>query len=235
MSLFPKAARRRDRRRSTPSSRSPRTGTSGCARSTRATASRSSREPLALYRWGSESLSAAPARMDEHVEAVLRRVGRARRPDRRGARVPRAAALRARPRRARPHRRRGAARGPLPRGGRELPRGRRPLPERAAAASGRPARCALAPWLTGPLVRARQLRIERRVGFEGGARPVSEPLRVAFVCTGNRFRSPLAAALLRVARPRACRSRSRRSARSTSATSRRCRRRSRSRESSAST
>ncbi|HSC49478.1 MAG TPA: hypothetical protein VLD16_04370 [Gaiellaceae bacterium] len=29
-----------------------------------------------------------------------------------------------------------------------------------------------------------------------GARALSEPLRVAFVCTGNRFRSPLAAALL---------------------------------------
>ena len=29
--------------------------------------------PLALYRWGSESLSAAPARMDMHAEAVLRR------------------------------------------------------------------------------------------------------------------------------------------------------------------
>jgi len=29
-----------------------------------------------------------------------------------------------------------------------------------------------------------------------GARALSKPLRVAFVCTGNRFRSPLAAALL---------------------------------------
>jgi protein-tyrosine-phosphatase len=29
-----------------------------------------------------------------------------------------------------------------------------------------------------------------------GARALSDPLRVAFVCTGNRFRSPLAAALL---------------------------------------
>jgi protein-tyrosine-phosphatase len=31
-----------------------------------------------------------------------------------------------------------------------------------------------------------------------GARALSDPLRVAFVCTGNRFRSPLAAALLTV-------------------------------------
>ena len=101
--------------------------------------------PLALYRWGSESLSSAPARMDEHVEAVLRRAAERARPDRGGAGVPRAAALRPRASRARAQRRRGAAREALPRGRRELPRRRRASAPASPACSGRRGRCASRP------------------------------------------------------------------------------------------
>jgi glycosyltransferase involved in cell wall biosynthesis len=120
--------------------------------------------PLALYRWGSQSLSAAPARMDEHAEAVLRRAaGRDDLSSEERAYVER----------------RLSGPGPteLGRDGDEALRAKR---YRDAAASY--ARAAglcpseprlrwkaralrVAPWLAGPLVRARQLKIEQTVGF----------------------------------------------------------------------
>ena len=152
-------------------------------------------EPLALYRWGTSSLSAEPERMDENVAAVLRKAAARARPAGRGARVPRQAPLRPRTGRARPPRRRGAARPPLPRGCEELSRRGRSLPERARAPpeGARHAPGAMADRATRPLAAA-----EDRAGsrLRGGARPVSaRELSVAFVCTGNRFRSPIAEAL----------------------------------------
>jgi glycosyltransferase involved in cell wall biosynthesis len=123
--------------------------------------------PLALYRWGSESLSAAPARMDEHAVAVLRRA--AARDD-----------LTAEERAYLDRRLAGPGPAELGRAGDEALRAGR---YREAAASYRraaslaPAEPRLvwkaralraAPWLTGPLVRARQLRIESSVGFDEG-------------------------------------------------------------------
>jgi glycosyltransferase involved in cell wall biosynthesis len=123
--------------------------------------------PLALYRWGSESLSAAPARMDEHVEAVLRRAaGREDlKPDERAYLDRRLS---------------GPSPVQLGRQGDEALRAGR---YREAAESYRRAADLVpteprlvwkarvlraAPWLTGPLVRRRQLRIEQAVGFDEG-------------------------------------------------------------------
>jgi glycosyltransferase involved in cell wall biosynthesis len=125
------------------------------------------RQPLALYRWGSESLSAAPTRMDEHAEAVLRRA--AARDD-----------LSGEERAYLDRRLAGPSPAQLGRRGDEALRARR---YREAATSYRraaslcPAEPRLvwkarllraAPWLTGPLVRARQLKIEGAVGFHEG-------------------------------------------------------------------
>jgi glycosyltransferase involved in cell wall biosynthesis len=123
--------------------------------------------PLALYRWSSASLSAAPARMDEHSEAVLRRA--AARDD-----------LSAEERSYLNRRLSGPGPAQLGRAGDEALRAGR---YREAAASYRqaaslcPAEPRLVwkarvlrgvPWLTGPLVRRRQLRIEDAVGFDEG-------------------------------------------------------------------
>jgi len=121
--------------------------------------------PLALYRWGSSGLASDQRRMDEHSEAVLRKAL---------ARDDLA------PEERTYLKRRLAGPGPaaLGRQGDEaLRRGR--YREAAAryheAAELCPSEAALrwkarvmrgAPWLTGPLVRARQLRIETAVGFE---------------------------------------------------------------------
>ena len=121
--------------------------------------------PLALYRWGSSGLASDQRRMDEHAEAVLRKAL---------ARDDLA------PEERTYLKRRLAGPGPaaLGRQGDEaLRRGR--YREAAAryheAAELCPSEAALrwkarvmrgAPWLTGPLVRARQLRIETAVGFE---------------------------------------------------------------------
>ena len=121
--------------------------------------------PLALYRWGSSGLASDQRRMDEHSEAVLRKAL---------ARDDLA------PEERTYLKRRLAGPGPaaLGRQGDEaLRRGR--YREAAAryheAAELCPSEAALrwkarvmrgAPWLTGPLVRARQLRIEAAVGFE---------------------------------------------------------------------
>jgi glycosyltransferase involved in cell wall biosynthesis len=123
--------------------------------------------PLALYRWGSESLSAERSRMDEHADAVLRKAAarddladeeRAYLERRLGGRSPAQlgrdadAALRA-------------------------GRYRHAAAAYSAAASLCPSEPALlwkarvlrvAPRLVGPLVRSRQLRIERAVGFDEG-------------------------------------------------------------------
>ncbi|HSB39594.1 MAG TPA: glycosyltransferase [Gaiellaceae bacterium] len=123
--------------------------------------------PLAHYRWGSESLSAEPERMDEHAEAVLRRA--AGRDD-----------LSAGERAYLDRRLSGPGPAQLGRLGDEALRAGR---YREAAASYRraaslcPAEPRLvwkarvlraAPWLTGPLVRVRQLKIEDAVGFDEG-------------------------------------------------------------------
>ena len=121
-------------------------------------------QPLALYRWGSESLSAAPARMDEHAEAVLRRA--AERDD-----------LSAEEREYLERRLSGPGPAALGRDGDDALRAKR-YREAAASYTRAAGLCPseprlrwkaramrLAPWLTGPLVRARQLRIEQTVGF----------------------------------------------------------------------
>ena len=123
--------------------------------------------PLALYRWAAESLSAEPARMDEHAEAVLQRA--AARPD-----------LTAEERAYLDRRLSGPGPAQLGRTGDEALRAGR---YREAAASYRraaslcPAEPRLvwkarvlraAPWLTGPLVRRRQLKLEGALGFEKG-------------------------------------------------------------------
>ena len=123
--------------------------------------------PLALYRWGTESLSAAPARMDEHVEAVLRRAAERDdlEPDERAYLERRLS-------------------GPSPvelgrRGDEALRAGRyREAAENYhRAAELVPAEPRLvwkarllrpAPWLAGPLVRRRQLKIEQAIGFDEG-------------------------------------------------------------------
>ena len=121
--------------------------------------------PLALYRWGAESLSAAPARMDEHAEAVLRRA--AARDD-----------LAAEERAYLDRRLAGPGPAELGRLGDSALRAGR---YGEAAASYRRAAglvpgerrlvwkarvLRIAPRVTGPLVRRRQLRIERAVGFD---------------------------------------------------------------------
>jgi glycosyltransferase involved in cell wall biosynthesis len=124
-------------------------------------------EPLALYRWGATSLASDWRDMDQHVHALLRRAA---------ARDDLAPEERAY------LERRLAGPGPLEiarvadealRAGRyaDAARGYR---EAAALVSTEPrlrwkARLlGVAPGLAGPLVRARQLRIERRMGFEEG-------------------------------------------------------------------
>src|SRR5205823_13150372 len=77
-----------------------------------------------------------------------------------------------------------------------LPRGRGSLPERARADAEGPgaAAGAAADWPARPLAPAQD---RAGGGLRAGPRALSaRELRVAFVCTGNRFRSPLAAALL---------------------------------------
>ena len=123
--------------------------------------------PLALYRWSTSSLSSQVDAMDEHVEMVLRRAEQ--RPD-----------LNEEEREY--LRRRLAGPGPrrLGRRGDEALRDRR---YREAAESYREAAALCpseprlvwkarllraAPRLLGPLVRSRQLGIEKRVGFEEG-------------------------------------------------------------------
>jgi len=124
-------------------------------------------KPLALYRWGSESLSAAPARMDEHAEAVLRRA--AARDD-----------LTAEERAYLDRRLAGPGPAQLGRLGDEALRAghyREAAASYRRAASPAPAEPRLvwkarvlraAPRLVGPLVRRRQLRIEDAVGFDEG-------------------------------------------------------------------
>jgi glycosyltransferase involved in cell wall biosynthesis len=121
--------------------------------------------PLALYRWGGASLAADPQRMDEHAAAVLHKALA------RDDLVPEERAY---------LKRRLAGPGPaaLGRQGDEALRAGR-YGEAAAryreAAELCPSEPALrrkarflrvTPWLTGRVVRARQLRIERAVGFE---------------------------------------------------------------------
>ena len=120
--------------------------------------------PLALYSWRGDSLAADPARMDEHGRALL---GKALARDDLA------------PEEREYLKRRLAGPGPaeLGRRGDEALRagryGEAAASYRAAAelcptepALRRKARVLrAAPWLTGPLVRARQLRIEREVGF----------------------------------------------------------------------
>jgi hypothetical protein len=124
-------------------------------------------EPLALYRWGSTGLSAEREEMDVHIESMLRAVEA--RPD-------------LTPEERSYLRRRLAGPGPrrLARAADEALRaGRyreaeRSYREAAALCPSDPrlvwkARSMrLAPAILGPLVRARQVRIERRVGFEEG-------------------------------------------------------------------
>jgi len=126
--------------------------------------------PLALYSWRGDSLAADPARMDEHVRTLL------------GKALARNDPV---PEERQYLKRRLAGPGPAELG-RQGDAALRAGRYREAAASYRAAadlcptepalrRKALvlrpAPWLTGPLVRARQLRIERAVGFgEGHAR-----------------------------------------------------------------
>jgi GT2 family glycosyltransferase len=124
-------------------------------------------EPLALYRWGTTSLSAGRARMDEHAEAVLRKAAaRADLTDEERAYLEKRLG--------------GPGPAQLGRRGDEALRAGR---YREAATMYRkaadlcPSEPALvwkarvmrvAPRLVGPLVRSRQLRIEQRVGFEEG-------------------------------------------------------------------
>ena len=121
------------------------------------------REPLSLYRWGSSGVSSHWREMDSAVETVLRRA--LARPD-------------LRPQEAAYLRRRLAGRGPAQLG-REGDAALRSGRYREAARCYRQAaalcpserslvwkaRVLALPPLTGPFVRARQLRIERQLGF----------------------------------------------------------------------
>jgi len=124
-------------------------------------------KPLALYRWGTSGLSSDVESMDAHVTAVLRKAEQ--RSD-----------LTAEERAYLARRLAGPGPGALGRRGDDALRGGR---YREAAASYREAASlapseralvwkaramGLAPRVLGPLVRARQLRIERRIGFEEG-------------------------------------------------------------------
>ncbi|MGB2875029.1 MAG: glycosyltransferase [Gaiellaceae bacterium] len=123
--------------------------------------------PLALYRWGTGGLAADPARMDEHAEAVLRKA--AARDDL--TREERAYVKR---------RLNGPGPAQLGRRGDQALRARRygeaaaSYREAAALCPSEPALVwkarviRLAPRLVGPFVRARQQRIEQRLGFEEG-------------------------------------------------------------------
>jgi glycosyltransferase involved in cell wall biosynthesis len=123
--------------------------------------------PLALYRWSDAGLSAARDEMDAHVDALLRRAEQEQEltDDERDY---------VRRRLAGPGPRRLAREGDdalrsgryadaarAYRGASGLVPSERPLVWKARAIG-------LAPRLVGPLVRARQLRIERRVGFDEG-------------------------------------------------------------------
>lgn len=123
--------------------------------------------PLALYRWGSTGLSSDPQAMDAHIDAILERA--AERPD-----------LTAEERDYLRRRRSGP--GPR-RLGRRADQELRERRYGQAAASYREAASLapserrlvwkaralrVAPRLVGPLVRARQLRIEEQLGFEEG-------------------------------------------------------------------
>jgi glycosyltransferase involved in cell wall biosynthesis len=124
-------------------------------------------EPLALYRWGSTSLSADRSRMDEHADAVLRKA--AARNDltsdersyleRRLAGPSPAQLTRQADEALRAGRYREAARGY---------RAAASLVHSEAALSRKARVLGVAPRLTGPLVRRRQLRIEQTLGLDEG-------------------------------------------------------------------
>ena len=167
MSLFPKRLVGGDRPVRRRSGGRPRTGTSGCARSSPATASRSSRGRSRSTAGATPGCPSARDEMDAHIEAILRSVRRADRAHGGRARVPASGGSPAR------------ARGSCARGDEALRAGRYgEAPQRyrergRLVPSERPlvwkARVlARAPRLDGPLVRARQQRIERRVGFGEG-------------------------------------------------------------------
>jgi glycosyltransferase involved in cell wall biosynthesis len=122
-------------------------------------------EPHALYRWGDSGLAADAKRMDEHATAVLRKA--AARND-----------LTAEERAYLERRLDGPGPAELGREGDEALRAgryREAADSYRAAAELAPSERPLlwkarvmqaAPWLAGPLLRSRQLRIERTVGFE---------------------------------------------------------------------
>ena len=195
MSLFPTALVGGDRRRSTRSSRVAEDWDFWLRAIYAGQRVALQPRPLALYRWGSTGLSVRPATDGRARGGRPARGGRARRPEPpRSARTSSAGS----PGPARPSSAATATR----RSARSRYREAAASYTRAAGLCPSEPRLVwkarvlrAAPWLAGPLVRARQLKIEHAVGFGEGPHPVSEPLRVAFVCTGNRFRSPLAAAL----------------------------------------
>jgi hypothetical protein len=123
--------------------------------------------PLALYRWGETGLSSAREGMDEAVESILRRVeGRPDLTDDERAYVSRRLAgpgPRVLGRRGDDALRAGryAEAAGAYREAAALTPSERPLVWKARVMRAAPA-------LTGPLVRARQLRIERRLGFGPG-------------------------------------------------------------------
>jgi GT2 family glycosyltransferase len=123
--------------------------------------------PLALYRWGDAGLASDPARMDAHTEAVLRKA--AARGD-----------LTAQERDYLERRLSGPSPAELGRTGDAALRAgdyRSAAARYRAAAELAPSESRLvwksralraAPWLAGPVLRSRQLKIEDTVGFDEG-------------------------------------------------------------------
>ena len=122
--------------------------------------------PLSLYRWAATSLSSAPGKMDAARRGRPAPCRGARRPEARMSTStssgPSPAPARARSDAAATRR---SARSAIAEAAASLHARRRPLSKRAAHSLWKARAMRLAPCLTGPLVRARQLRIERALGF----------------------------------------------------------------------
>ena len=128
--------------------------------------------PLALYRWGTESLVSDWRATRRGGDGRAPRARRDPRAIRGGARVPGAAARRGRPAHDQPAGRRGAPRRTLPQSRRSVPTGGGAGPDESRLV-WKARLMAVAPWATGPLLRTREASHRGRASHRRAPRAVA--------------------------------------------------------------